>query len=191
MTYPLSSNVWNVLICSYCGHALEKINSGVECPDCNLKYQYTNSGALDLRLKRSKKYYLELDLETSLLPDNGFQFEPLAINTEQEVDFSNMSVPQHLTKEMLSYFPKAKSSDSLMLDLGCGGAIHKGVCGYAGFEWVGLDYDSPEALILGDAHSLPFKSDTFEFILSVAVLEHIRFPFVMMSEAYRVLEPHG
>src|SRR5574337_783395 len=168
MTYMFSNNVWNVLICSYCGNSLEKTNSGAACPACNLKYQYTNSGSLDLRLKKLKKYHLEFDIETPLLPDSGFHFEPLPLNTKPEVDYSGKSVPLHLSKKILSYFPKAKSSNSLMLDLGCGDRVHQDVCEHAGFEWVGLDYDAPNASILGDAHSLPFKNDTFEFILSIA-----------------------
>jgi SAM-dependent methyltransferase len=187
----ISSGIWKVLTCSYCGKALERTNIGAQCITCGLKYKYTHSGALDLRLNKKKTYGLDFELGTTLSSCNGFQVEPLMTNPTPEVSYSDMSVPWHLTEEVLSYFPKGKSPGSLMLDLGCGDAIHKGVCERAGFEWVGLDYDSPAALILGDAHSLPFESDTFEFILSVAVLEHIRFPFVMMREAYRVLKPHG
>jgi len=191
MNSSISSNIWDILTCSYCGNQLKQIDNGAECTNCDLIYQYTPSGSLDLRLKKRKKYRLEFELGTPLLSDDGFNFEPLMRNVNPAVDFSNMSSPWHLTQEILSYFPEAESPDSLMLDLGCGEVIHKSVCEHAGFEWIGLDYNAPKAPILGDAHSLPFKSDSFDFILSIAVLEHIRFPFVMMREAYRVLKPHG
>jgi SAM-dependent methyltransferase len=191
MSPLLSSNLWNILTCSYCGHELVRTNSGAGCSNCNLEYEYSDSGSLDLRLRKPKKIGLEFELGIPLLSGNGFQVEPLIKNSKPEVDFTNTNVPRHLTKEILSYFPRAKSSDNFMLDLGCGDTIHKGVCEQAGFEWVGLDYKSATAPILGDAHSLPFKSETFDFILSIAVLEHIRYPFVMMREAYRVLKPHG
>jgi len=113
------------------------------------------------------------------------------MDADAEVDFIGFGVPHHLTRELMSHFPMACGQDSMMLDLGCGSGLHKGVCEHAGFEYVGLDHESPKAMLLGDAHALPFADASFEFVLSVAVLEHIRFPLVMMRETYRVLKPHG
>jgi len=112
-------------------------------------------------------------------------------NPRPEVDFSGMPVPYHLSRELLSHFPRAKAPAALALDMGCGTARHRGVCERAGFTYVGLDYDAPEASILGDAHALPFADASFEFILLIAVLEHLRFPDVALREARRVLKPGG
>jgi SAM-dependent methyltransferase len=151
----------------------------------------SDSGSLDLRLKNKKRYQYEFLLGDCLLPETGFKFQPLAMNSKPEIDFSGINVPVHMSKEMLSYFPKAKGNDCLALDIGCGRTLHREVCEYAGFEYVGVDYNSTKTPILGDAHSLPFRDQSFDFALSLNVIEHIRFPFVMMRETHRVLKPNG
>lgn len=98
-------------------------------------------------------------------------------------------MPTHLTMAMLSHFPRAASPDSIALDLGCGAAVHRAVLEHAGFQWAGVDHMAAEAALLADAHSLPFEDSSVEFILTIAVLEHIRYPFVAMAEAFRVLKP--
>lgn len=192
MTSGISSNVWNTLACSYCGEALGDFLCAPQCTSCGLEYQYTAAGALDLRLKKPRKYGLEFKLGVPHIGASDLQIEPLRANSKPEVDFANMSVPHHMTRELMSYFPKAKAPDSLMLDLGCGDAVHRGLGEAAGFEWVGADYaESSKASVLADAHALPFKDNTFEFILSVAALQLFRYPFVMMREVHRVLKPDG
>jgi ubiquinone/menaquinone biosynthesis C-methylase UbiE len=191
MHSQFSDNMWKIMTCPSCGKHLEKTSQGALCSNCKLGYEYTKTGSLDLRLKNPKSFLFGFKLGTSLFPKEEFNFDKLIQNHAHQVDFSKIAVPWHLTKEIMSYFPKAISEKSLMLDLGCGDTIHRDVCQHCGFEYVGLDYDSEKASILGDAHALPFKDESFEFILSIAVLEHIRYPFVMMKEAYRVLKPNG
>lgn len=191
MIPKISDNVWRILSCPDCGESLQNNNHIAICNRCQVQYESTKSGALDLRLAQKKNVQYEFTLGTSLIPTSDIDFLKLRENNNPQVDFSNFDVPNHLTKQLLSYFPRAKTDNSLMLDIGCGSTIHKSVSEHAGFEYVGLDYESDEAPILGDAHALPFKDESFEFILSIAVLEHIRFPFVMMKEAYRVLKRGG
>jgi ubiquinone/menaquinone biosynthesis C-methylase UbiE len=191
MDNKISDNVQKILACPHCGSSLTVADQGAICDGCQSNYRFSKSGAIDLRLQQTKTYKYNFELGKSLLPESEFDFGLLQKNQNPEVDFSSYNVPFHLSKEIMSYFPKAKADNSLMLDLGCGNMVHQEVCRHAGFEHIGLDYEAKEASLLGDAHCLPFKDESFEFILSIAVLEHIQFPFVVMKEAYRVLKPNG
>lgn len=190
----LDARIVALLACPSCHGKLEGPGSDegdLACPGCAVTYPSSPGGGWDLRPRRYRPFSLEVDLARPLPADGEYNSGPLPLAERPEVDFSRMSVPHHLTPEMLSHFPRGRRPDSAMLDLGCGTTIHRGVCERAGFVYVGLDYDAPQAPILGDAHALPFRDDCFDFVLTVAVLEHIRNPFVMMREVERVLAPGG
>lgn len=191
---PLPETVWAILACPGCGGDLERTPAGARCAACNIDYGAASTGQLDLRLRRPKPFHLEGILESPLFPEGGMEFRPLPPRPAPEVDLSRFQGPCHLPIDLRSYFPRAPregQAKSLALDLGCGTQVHKAVCEYAGFEYVGLDYAAPEAMLLGDGQALPFRDETFDFILSIAVLEHIRYPLMMMKEAHRVLRPGG
>jgi SAM-dependent methyltransferase len=181
---------WAILICPHCGGPLKAAAGGATCTDCGRTFPSTATGALDLRLQGAKLSSIDFVLGEGI-DTSDLSFAELEMNSEPEVDFDGVTAPYHLDKSMMSHFPRATAPGSLALDLGCGSAIHREVCERAGFEYVGLDIEAPEASVLGDAHALPFREGTFEFVLSIAVLEHIRYPFVAMSQAYRVLKRGG
>jgi SAM-dependent methyltransferase len=52
-----------------------------------------------------------------------------------------------------------------------------------------VDYASTDVLSIGER--LPFKSNSFDAVLSLAVLEHVRDPFLCAQEIMRVLKPGG
>lgn len=59
-------------------------------------------------------------------------------------------------------------------------------------ELVILDIDAQApADVLGDAHSLPFQADSFDFIIMTNLLEHLRNPAKAIEEAGRVVKPGG
>ena len=191
MGNSITANLLEILACPYCGSKLDISGNVMECSSCDEKYYCTNEGQFDLRLQKIKTISYNFKLERNVFQIEEFDLTPLRINKNPEVDFSSVKIPWHITKEIMSYFPGARSKDSLMLDLGCGNVIHKSICEHAGFKYVGIDYSSREAPLLADAQALPFKANSFEFILSIAVLEHIQYPLIMMSEAFRVMKSGG
>jgi SAM-dependent methyltransferase len=79
-----------------------------------------------------------------------------------------------------------------LLDLGCGDENNLGRVPLApGVEHVGVDYEGEGPDYLADAHALPFPDDSFDGVLSLAVLEHVRNPHLVTQEVARVLAPGG
>jgi len=56
-----------------------------------------------------------------------------------------------------------------------------------------LDLSSsvPNLHLVGDAHALPFKSESLDIVYSIAVLEHLRKPWIAAEEIVRVLRSGG
>jgi SAM-dependent methyltransferase len=189
----IGPEIQEVIVCPQCREKPAWITGGrFQCRRCNAGYEWTEAGSLDLRLKAVKNVSLAFEVGSGAVRLEDFPVcDPLPLNPAAQLDFSAVAVPLHLSRELMSYFPKAAGRQSLALDLGCGDTVHRGVCEHGGFTYVGLDRENPAAPILGDAHALPFRDESFEFVLSVAVLEHIQFPFVMMREVFRVLKPAG
>ena len=52
-----------------------------------------------------------------------------------------------------------------------------------------VDYDTTDVIGLGE--ELPFINDTFDAVISISVLEHVRDPLKCASELARVLKPGG
>ena len=52
-------------------------------------------------------------------------------------------------------------------------------------------YDYPSTDIISIGQTLPFKDNTFDGVISMAVLEHVDDPFACAAEIIRVLKPGG
>jgi SAM-dependent methyltransferase len=77
-------------------------------------------------------------------------------------------------------------ADGMILDCGAGrrGTYYDNV---VNFEIV--DYDTTD--VRGVGESLPFADASFDAVVSIAVLEHVRDPFRCAAELVRVLKPGG
>jgi SAM-dependent methyltransferase len=205
-TAAISERIWGVLACPHCRGELQHApgGSGARCGECGLDFAPTASGQLDLRLRRPQARQLEIVLPEPSNADAtrdanaaASEWGRLRPRPAPEVEVGRVHGECHLPADLRSWFPRAAAAApaangrELALDLGCGAQVHREVCELAGYEYVGLDYATPEAMILGDAQSLPFRDGSFGFVLTIAVLEHVQFPLLMMREAQRVLRPGG
>ena len=93
-----------------------------------------------------------------------------------------------ITRKRLDDFIKKHSSSRLALDLGCSNSPYSKYFP----NRVGVDLKKGKRVdVIGDAHDLPFKDNTFDIILCTEVLEHLHTPQKAISEMQRVLKPKG
>lgn len=81
---------------------------------------------------------------------------------------------------------EALPRNALILDCGSGDRCHEDPR-VVNFEY--SRFQCPE--VFGDGHFLPFKDNSFDLVLSQAVMEHVYDPFLAAREIVRVLKPGG
>ena len=186
----------HLLACPTCGGALAISQDNVACAKCGAAYK-GDSDQFDLRLQAPKSQTITYQVGSGP-PDLSCLADDLRPNPNPDLDWRNVSIDSDLIYgnrmcvELVSYFPRAKTNEQWMLDLGCGARNFESFCKrVTGLNYVGVDYSGADPDILVDAHALPFKDTSFDLIMSMAVLEHLANPDVVMGEAYRVLKPGG
>jgi len=78
-----------------------------------------------------------------------------------------------------------ESAEGVVLNIGSGNSPRQG--GVVNVDM--MDYENVD--IVCDIHHLPFKDNSIDAVMSVAVLEHVREPAVVLKELHRVLKPGG
>lgn len=179
---PLLSEWYlEVLACPECSSSFVQRGAILVCSACG--YEAACSRNTDLRPREQCKVSLEV---------------PRWFDAELELGRTELGRPKSTFKgprgtrdatELLSILQQTLTSPGRVLDLGCGPRDQAESIEYLGHKYVGVDVASDEADLRADAHALPFRSESFDFIFSYAVLEHLHNPFVALREIKRVLKP--
>ena len=186
-----------IIRCPFCNGEIIWDNSLV-CIECNDEYPINkNNGQIDLRLKRPKTILYKQIINTNSNAFNtknnkkgvyGFKFGYK--KKTDGFDFKNINTTNKKPVDRLySWLPKNKK---IAMDIGSAkDEKNKKYLQSAGYTYISVDYDSPNAMILADAHALPFHENTFDCITNLAVMEHIEFPFIAGQEFFRTLNADG
>ena len=120
------------------------------------------------------------------------------LSLSQLPDFINKMIdPDTFKRKEFIYKCSQESPEgSYILDAGAG------QCPYKGFfnkqKYIATDlsvgdinWDYSKLDVLSNLETLPFKNNVFHSIICINVLEHVKEPFNVISEFYRVLKPGG
>ena len=99
---------------------------------------------------------------------------------------SEVVAPVHISKKTLKKIIQ-EINDKSMLALNIGSGI-------TNYSTQIINFDSQQFVnvqVVGDLFSLPFRDDTFDYVFSIYVLEHVPNPELAIKEMHRVLKPGG
>jgi Methyltransferase domain len=172
------------LRCPDCSNAM-RIGMDVMCSVCN--HHKALQPPVDLRPARPRSIAIELNAVISTPPHEVLE----QVNIGPPKITYDGPPAQRDSRELISEMIRSVPPNGKVLDLGCGPRDQAQPIESVGYRYVGVDYSSPSADLLADAHSIPFGNDSFDCVFSYAVLEHLHSPFVAIREIERVLRPGG
>ena len=170
------------LACPQCRQHL-RVGDSVQCDSCG----FSDTSLFDLRAKGNVPAELTLPRVMQFGPEERLR----EITIEHPTVTYEGPQTQRDCGALMSLIMEHSPPGADILDLGCGPRDHAVPVQHLGHRYVGVDYCNPAADFLADAHALPFQDDSFDCVLSYAVLEHLHNPFIAIDEVRRVLKPNG
>jgi len=93
-----------------------------------------------------------------------------------------------ISRDRMDLFIRRYACGEKTLDVGCGSSYYSEYFP----DRIGFDITFRDGVnIIGDAISLPFGDESFEFVLCTEVIEHLKEPQRAIGEMWRVLKPKG
>lgn len=187
-----SNRAWftDILACPQCKRAIERYNDNrYRCDDCQITFPTGPLGQPDLRLSKP----LEISLPT--------KYDPSLIQIPENLWTLPSEVSNYLNQaKQLSGRPQANikawllatvKPGNVVLDLGAKSNRDKELIESLGANYLAIEINAPDAMLLGDAHAIPLIDQSVDVVMCMSVFEHLKNPFLAAQEIKRILKPGG
>ena len=163
-----------------------KLAKVLKCPNCTTSSNGAGiSPGTGGNLTAASEVYVCADCNSRYhYDDSVFDFTEKQLSRVQaELDDSPQSANSYDPDTLNIIF---RNQDGLILDFGSGvrDRFFDNVVNYE-------IHPNPTVDVLGDGERLPFKDDSFDGAMSIAVFEHVSNPFACAMEILRVVKPGG
>ena len=162
------------LVCPNCYNEIESHEKSIRCTHCNKRY----------RTLGDKPNFSEVNYFTKdKLDIVKYIFKQYPRVYEFLIDVLSPVYPKHrmLVRRLVNQLPE----DSTLLNLGSGNTrLSESIVNIDVIDYANVD-------IIAEVTNLPFKEQTIDCVVSIAVLEHVENPTEAVSEIARVLKKGG
>lgn len=187
----IDAHLQSLLVCPACHGELTFHEHSMTCQSCGIRYPV--EGQIPVMLAQASSDGFGHDLYHAQLSGNFFEkvFHANRIETLLRLITSELAIP-----------PGVRA-----LDVGCNTGPMLVPLRQRGYDVVGVDISlgdveqaerylhghdlSSDRLAVADGTRLPFRDQSFDFVLLVDILEHTDYPERIVSETRRLLVPDG
>lgn len=178
-----------LLRCVECGAPLEPKSGDLKCVQCGALYHY--SGARPVLLRQDNPLFPSGEYRHPK-PDGDQESTPkLRERLKRMIPSRSVNLARPRIYEKIG---KSLSTNSRVLVIGCGqqrGQLDL-LCRTAAVEFLLTDIDHhADCDVYCDAHELPFAEESFDGVVTTAVIEHVIEPWVVAKEIARVVKEGG
>jgi SAM-dependent methyltransferase len=186
------------LICLSCKSSLETIVIGsdtIKCSNCQLNYPLINNIPVIINETESIFSFSDFTKQRNLFFDISKKGKSVSFISKVIPSIGGNNLGKRNFK-FLETFLKNNNSENKPKVLVIGGSIvGDGMSDFVNSKSLDIVEGDvsfgPRTKIIFDAHSIPYKDESFDCIIAQAVLEHVIDPIRCVQEIHRVLKPNG
>jgi SAM-dependent methyltransferase len=176
MLHDISSS----LICPECHSPATRNTDRIVCTSCKASYEIVNSVPVLLTAEDRIKFNAEVLSAKRIEREIRNPYTSKMIKAVKSLVGSSLSLPK--SRKLKCLF---KNSTLLTLNIGSGNSKRNS-------NTINLDISLYRNVnIVGNAMNIPIADATFDFVINIALLEHLEYPEKAVAEMHRVLKPGG